>query len=73
MSIVDDLALKLSTAYGSAKQDEKVVQIHLFGIANANFLSSVSLPDLLARADMPDSSKTELRKGMRLARFVAVQ
>ena len=73
MSIVDDLARTLGDNYRNAKQSEKVVQIHLFGIAHAEGLKSVSLPDLLARAKMPDSYKTELRKGMRLAPFVAVK
>jgi hypothetical protein len=70
MSQVDDLARELKASYVAAPRSEKVVQIHLFGIRRAAALRNVSLPDLLARAGMPDSYKTELRKGMRLAPFV---
>jgi hypothetical protein len=70
MSHVDDLAGELKTNYNGASKSQKVVQIHLFGIRRAAVLKGVSLPDLLARAGMPDSYKTEIRKGMRLAEHV---
>ena len=70
MSMVDDLARELKAKYGGASKSDKVVQIHLFGIKRAAALKNVSLPDLLARAGMPDSYKTELRKGIRLSEHV---
>jgi len=73
MTIVDDLAKRLAAAYNGAAKSEKVVQIHLFGIQHASVLGSVSLPDLLGRAGMPASYKTELRNGMRLSRFVSLK
>jgi 5-methylcytosine-specific restriction protein B len=73
MSQLDDLARELKSKYEGASTSEKVVQIHLFGIRRADALRNVSLPDLLARAGMPDSYKTELRKGIRLADHVQVK
>ena len=72
MSQLDDLARELQSNYSGALKSEKVVQIHLFGIRRAAALKNVSLPELLARAGMPDSYKTELRKGIRLADHVQV-
>jgi hypothetical protein len=73
MSQLDELARELRARYEGASKSEKVVQIHLFGISRATALSNISLPDLLARAGMPDSYKTELRKGMRLSEHVVLK
>lgn len=73
MSQLDDLARELKSSYEGAERSQKVVQIHLFGIRRAAALRNVSLPALLERAGMPDSYKTELRKGMRLAEHVEVR
>ena len=73
MTQLDDLARELKTKYEGAPKSQKVVQIHLFGIRRAAALKNVSLPDLLARAGMADSYKTELRKGIRLADHVEVK
>lgn len=51
---------------------EQVTQVHLFGIIYADELAGVPLSELLARAEMPDTYKTEIRKGMKLARYVRV-
>ena len=70
MSQLDDLARELKNSYSTAAKSQKVVQIHLFGIRHANVLRNVSLPELLARAGMPDSYKTEISKGIRLSEHV---
>jgi hypothetical protein len=72
MSQLDELARELKANYVGAPRSQKVVQIHLFGIRRAATLKNISLPDLLARAGMPDSYKTELSKGIRLADHVQV-
>lgn len=72
MSQVDELARELRSRYTGAPRSDEVVQIHLFGIRRAGALKNVSLPEVLAGAGMPDSYKTELRKGMRLAPHVQV-
>jgi hypothetical protein len=73
MSIVDDLAVKLKSVYEKPGAGGKVVEIHLFGIRNADALKGVSLPSLLERAGMGDSYKTEIRKGMNLAPYVDIR
>jgi len=56
-----------------AARNEKVTQIHLFGIKYAEQIEGMSLPELLILADMQESYQTEIRKGMRLARHVEVR
>lgn len=73
MSSVDELAGELRGKYSNAAKSQKVVEIHLFGIRHAEALKTVSLPALLDAAGMPNSYKTELRKGIRLAPFVALK
>ncbi len=73
MSLLDEMAKELAGRYKSASQGEQVTEIHLFGIRHASALDGVSLPDLLARAGMPDSYKTEIRKGIRLAPYVSIK
>lgn len=73
MSSVDDLARELKARYQGAPSREQVVQIHLFGIQRAEALESVSLAELLSKAGMPDSYKTELRKGIRLSEHVTLR
>jgi 5-methylcytosine-specific restriction protein B len=48
----------------------KAVSIHLFGIRYAEQLSDLSLEEVVKRAGLPTSYKTELRKGINLARYV---
>lgn len=73
MSQLDELARELRTNYSTAAKGGQVLQIHLFGIRRAAALANVSLPELLARAGMSDTYKTERRKGMRLAPYVEVK
>jgi len=73
MSAIDELAATLRAAYARPGPGGKVVEIHLFGIKHAEALKIVSLPALLGKAGMPDSYKTELRKGMNLAPFVSIR
>jgi 5-methylcytosine-specific restriction protein B len=70
MTQLDELARELKARYEGAPKSQKVVEIHLFGIRRAEALKSVSLAELLARAGMSDSYKTEIRKGIRLAEHV---
>lgn len=68
---IDEAARILADMYrkGSAS-NEKAVQIHLFGIKYADQIEGMSLPDLAGRAGIPETYKTELRKGMNLAKYV---
>jgi hypothetical protein len=58
--------------HGLTPKGDHVVTIHLFGIEHAPRLQGVNLKDLTARAGVKESFHTELRKGMRLAKFVKV-
>jgi hypothetical protein len=73
MSVVDDLAAELKSVYERPGPGGKVVEIHLFGIRRAASLANVPLPAVLARAGLPDTYKTELRKAMNLAPYVTTK
>jgi hypothetical protein len=72
MSALDELARKLRERTDHPSRGGKVVELHLFAIEHADSLQNVSLTELLARAGMHESYKTELRKGINLAPFVHV-
>jgi len=59
--------------YLGAACNEKVTQIHLFGIKYAEQIKYMSLSELTILADIRESYKTEIRKGMNLARYVEVK
>lgn len=68
---IDEAARKLADMYQKgAAQKEQVTHIHLFAITYADEITGMSLPEILARARLPDSYKTELRKGINLAKYV---
>jgi hypothetical protein len=61
--------LKAMVQKGKAA-NEIVVQIHLFGIKYAEEIAGMSLQELTERAGISETYKTEIRKGMNLARYV---
>ena len=70
MTLVE-AARKLAEMYRKgAAQKEQETQIHLFAIMYADTISGMSLSELLERAGLPDSYRTELRKGINLAKYV---
>ena len=66
-----DLSALLKEAWEQAPEGEVVVRIHLFGLDYVDELQDVKLPELVAAAGIPKPYATEIRKGMRLAEFVA--
>lgn len=68
-----DLIEKFSEALRAASKGNRVVTIHLFGIAHAEELRGVNLSEFAERAGAGASFGTELRKGMRLAEFVELR
>jgi hypothetical protein len=76
MTIVE-LSNKLVEMYESA-EGEKVVMIHLFGVKYANEIhkAGCNANDIIQNARlkdgtyMPDSYKTEISKGLNLAKYV---
>lgn len=70
---IDEAARTLAKMCREAETGEKVVQIHLFGIIFADHLEGMSLPDIAVRAGIGESFKTEIRKGIKLAKYVQLK
>ena len=47
--------------------------LHLFGIKYADELDTLSLPEVVKRADIPSSYPTEIYKGMKLSKYVEIK
>lgn len=60
----------LGRMYATAPEREKVAHIHLFGIRYAREIDGMPLYDLAEEAGLKRSFGTEIRKGMKLARYV---
>jgi len=56
-----------------ARDKQKVVSIHLFGIRYSEQLRNISLPELVAKAGVHTPYATEIRKGMNLAKYVTLK
>lgn len=71
---IDEAAKTLAEAYrkGQATR-EQALSIHLFGIRYAREIGGMSLHDLVVRAEIPTTYKTELRKGINLAKYVEIR
>lgn len=68
---VDEAARILCDLYQDA-EDEKVCCIHLFGIAYADELGDMSIPDVVKRAGIPNSYSSEVSKGRKLGQYVVL-
>lgn len=53
-------------------EKEQSTQVHLFGIKYAQEISSMSLAQLVTQAGLPAPYRTEIRKGIKLAKYVRV-
>jgi hypothetical protein len=51
---------------------EQTTQVHLFGIKFAREISNMSLAEIVGRAGIAEPYKTEIRKGIKLAKYVRV-
>ena len=63
----------LRQMYEQADSKEKALSIHLFGIKYADQIENMSAKDIVVGAELPESYKTELRKGINLAKYVEVR
>jgi hypothetical protein len=68
---LDQAVEKLKEQYETASDGEQVLQIHLFGIKFADELADLSLQDIAEQATGHRSYGTEIRKGIRLSRYVS--
>ncbi|MCI5086848.1 MAG: hypothetical protein MRY67_13095 [Rhodovulum sp.] len=69
----EDLAQKLKERYSSAGKGETALAIHLFGIEFADELAGQPINEIAELGTGHVSYGTEIRKGMRLARYVMLK
>ena len=48
----------------------KAVSVHLFGVRYSEVLEGMPLAEIVIRAGISENYKTEIRKGMNLAKYV---
>jgi hypothetical protein len=76
--LIDELAEKLSRMYEKAPKNEKAAMIHLFGIRYSTEIENngytpkeiIDATKLEDGSKMPESYKTEISKGVHLAKYV---
>ncbi len=64
---------RLKRMYKTACSGEKTTQIHLFGIKHAEDIADLSVEAIVKLAGLHGSYVTEVHKGIRLARYVALK
>ena len=69
---IAQLAKILSERVEKAAKGERVTQIHLFGIEFAEEIGSAA-NQVVEASEIDDSYATEVRKGMRLAKYVRLR
>lgn len=74
MTIVE-LGKKLNEMYESAKRNEAVCQIHLFGIMYGNLIreNGYHLKDIIKASKLSAGYLAELSKGVKLAKHVVIK
>ncbi|AZN97256.1 hypothetical protein EJ066_08115 [Mesorhizobium sp. M9A.F.Ca.ET.002.03.1.2] len=70
---IEDAAKILAQMYSTAPDKEKAVHVHLFGIRYADELDGMPLQEIAVRAGISKNYGTEIRKGINLARYVALK
>ena len=70
---IERAAELLREMYDKASAGEKATSVHLFGIKYANEIGSMSPKELVVRADLPESYHTEIRKMIKLAKYVKLR
>ncbi len=69
---IQTLATILRDMYDNAPKGEKSTMVHLFGIIYAKEIeaNNISISELLELAGIKDSYNVEIRKGIRVGRYV---
>ena len=70
---LDQAAKLLEKKYTESKVGMKVVNIHLFGIEYGSEIENLPIQELVSRAGIPQSYKTEIRKGVSLSKYVEIR
>ena len=63
----------LRDMYDKAPAGEKSTSVHLFGIKYAHEIGSMSPKELVGRAGLSESYHTEIRKMIKLAKYVKLR
>ena len=69
----EQLSAELKRRYDVAPKREVALSIHLFGIEFAEELAGQSINEIAERGTGHKSYGTEIRKGMRLAKYVRLK
>lgn len=71
---IDQASKILAEMYADgATRNEKALSIHMFGITYADQIRDIPIKDIVIGAELPESYKTEIRKGINLAKYVEVR
>ena len=72
---LEKLAAELSRVYRNAPEGEQTTMIHLFGIKYVDEIRQCgsSANEIVRQSEISDKYGTEVRKGMRLARYVSLR
>ena len=72
---LNELSSILRYMYDNAPEGDQVAMIHLFGIKYVNEIrqSGYTPKDIVKNADMKESYKTEISKGIKLSKYVVIK
>jgi hypothetical protein len=70
---IEELARLLKSAVVSAEEREKSTAFHLFGVRYASAFDTISAHEVAVRAGFTKNWGAEIRKGVRLARYVSIK
>ena len=70
---IDQASQKLAQMYKNALPKEQALSIHLFAIKYADQIRDLSVKEIVVGAGLPESYKTEISKGIKLAKYVEVR
>lgn len=70
-----ELGAILKNMYDSALEREQAINIHLFGIKYASIIqdNNLKIKDIIQCSGIPESYKTEVRKGINLSKYVILK
>ncbi len=70
---IEEASKILAQMYNNAERKEVALSVHLFGIKYADQIGNMSANDIAIGAGIKKSYGTEIRKGMRLAKYVELK
>jgi hypothetical protein len=67
-----ELGTLLLKRYNVAPKKEKVTSVHLFGIEYPDEILRVGIREVIEESGIPSTYRTELSKGVKLAKYVTL-